>query len=82
MELTQCPEPSCDAPAEVLDRMVMSSTDGGIEHIKVRVPAPSLVPDARFVPQEPADERSPGGAQPGMVAPPRPPPDVNRGSRG
>jgi hypothetical protein len=36
MELTQCPEPSCDAPAEVLDRIVMSSTDGGIEHIKVR----------------------------------------------
>jgi hypothetical protein len=36
MELTQCPDPTCDAPAEVLDRIVQSSTDGGIEHIKVR----------------------------------------------
>lgn len=36
MELTQCPDPACDAPAEVLDRYALSSTDGGIEHIKVR----------------------------------------------
>jgi hypothetical protein len=36
MDLTYCPEPTCDAPAEVIDRFVLSSTDGGIEHVKVR----------------------------------------------
>ncbi|MBS45821.1 MAG: hypothetical protein CMH83_22135 [Nocardioides sp.] len=34
MDLTSCPE--CDAPAEVLDRAVLPSTDGPVEHARVR----------------------------------------------
>jgi hypothetical protein len=34
LELTTCPE--CGAPAEVIRRFVLSSTDGPIEHVKTR----------------------------------------------
>jgi hypothetical protein len=34
MDLTRCPE--CAAPAEVVDRHVLESTDGPIEHARVR----------------------------------------------
>ena len=34
LELTTCPE--CGRPAEIVDRFVMSSTDGPVEHIKTR----------------------------------------------
>jgi hypothetical protein len=52
MELIRCPEPTCDAPAEVYDRLVLPSTDGGLEHVKVRcvhrhwyfLPVSSLAP--------------------------------------
>jgi hypothetical protein len=33
-ELTGCPE--CGAPAEVIDRFVLQSTDGPVVHVKVR----------------------------------------------
>jgi hypothetical protein len=34
MDLTTCPE--CRAPAEVVERAVLESTDGPIEHARVR----------------------------------------------
>ena len=34
LELVVCPE--CAAPAEVVDRFALPSTDGAIEHVKVR----------------------------------------------
>ena len=34
MDLTRCPE--CWAPAEIVDRDVLQSTDGPIEHARVR----------------------------------------------
>lgn len=34
LELTTCPEPSCRATAEILDRVLLESTDGPIEHTK------------------------------------------------
>ena len=36
IETTVCPDPECQAPAEVLDRFDLSSTDGPIEHIRTR----------------------------------------------
>ncbi|HEU5107078.1 MAG TPA: hypothetical protein VFT95_00735 [Micromonosporaceae bacterium] len=36
LSLTACPEPGCDAPAEVLDRLALPSTDGPVEHARVR----------------------------------------------
>jgi hypothetical protein len=37
MDTTTCPE--CGAPAAVTDRFVLESTDGPIEHVKVRCAA-------------------------------------------
>jgi hypothetical protein len=34
MDLTSCPE--CGATAEVLDRFVLESTDGPIDHARIR----------------------------------------------
>jgi hypothetical protein len=34
LQLTTCPE--CGAPAEVLDRFVLPSTHGPVEHVKTR----------------------------------------------
>jgi hypothetical protein len=34
MEMTTCPE--CGAPAEIVDRHVLESTDGPVEHARVR----------------------------------------------
>jgi hypothetical protein len=34
MNLTRCPE--CSAAAEIVDRHVLESTDGPIEHVRVR----------------------------------------------
>jgi hypothetical protein len=34
MDTTTCPD--CGAPAEVTDRFVLESTDGPIEHVKLR----------------------------------------------
>ncbi|GEL25662.1 hypothetical protein PSU4_46160 [Pseudonocardia sulfidoxydans NBRC 16205] len=34
LELVDCP--ACGAPAEVVDRFTLSSTDGPVEHVKVR----------------------------------------------
>jgi hypothetical protein len=34
LELAVCPE--CFAPAEIVDRFTLGSTDGGVEHVKVR----------------------------------------------
>jgi hypothetical protein len=33
-DLLRCPEPTCQAPATVLDRFVLSSTSGPVEHAK------------------------------------------------
>lgn len=34
LDLVVCPE--CFAPAEILDRFTLGSTDGGVEHVKVQ----------------------------------------------
>ena len=33
-EVLLCPDPVCPAPARVVDRFVLESTDGPIEHVK------------------------------------------------
>jgi hypothetical protein len=33
-ELVACPDPGCGAPAEVLDRFDLWSTDGPVHHLK------------------------------------------------
>jgi hypothetical protein len=35
MDVTGCPEPGCSLPAEILDRRVLESTDGPIEHARI-----------------------------------------------
>jgi hypothetical protein len=35
LSLTVCPEPGCGAPAEIVDRCAMGSTDGPIEHVRI-----------------------------------------------
>jgi hypothetical protein len=50
--LLPCPDPGCGAPAEVLYRTVLASTDGPVEHVKVQclvrhiflMPAPAHAP--------------------------------------
>jgi hypothetical protein len=32
---TGCPEPGCNLPAEILDRTILDSTDGPIEHCRI-----------------------------------------------
>jgi hypothetical protein len=34
-DLTACPEPGCDAPAEIIERYPLSSTAEPIEHAKI-----------------------------------------------
>jgi hypothetical protein len=34
LELISCPEPSCQATAEILDRFLLGSTSGPVEHAK------------------------------------------------
>jgi hypothetical protein len=34
IQLTRCPELGCDMLAEIVDRFVLSSTDGPIEHVR------------------------------------------------
>lgn len=35
MDDTGCPDPGCTMPAEIIDRTVLASTDGPIEHARV-----------------------------------------------
>ena len=52
LTLLECPDPHCDSIAELVDRSVLESTDGPIEHVKVQcvrghnffMPAPSAEP--------------------------------------
>jgi hypothetical protein len=57
VELIGCPEPGCHAPAEILERFVLPSTDGPVWHLKtsclqghVRTP---LADDSRRLPSTP-----------------------------
>ncbi|MBO0867766.1 MAG: hypothetical protein J2P15_04300 [Micromonosporaceae bacterium] len=36
LTLTRCPEPGCPAPAEILDRRALHSTDGAVEHLRIQ----------------------------------------------
>ncbi len=36
MQLLRCPDPDCEAPAEVVDRWCQESTDGPLEHVRTR----------------------------------------------
>jgi len=76
VQLSACPEPTCNAPAEVTDRFTLESTDGPIEHCKtycvrrhifilpVEWVARSTVMEAGRLPARP-DAASP--AQPGRA---------------
>jgi hypothetical protein len=33
-EIIACPDPTCGAPARVVDRWTFGSTDGPVEHVK------------------------------------------------
>jgi hypothetical protein len=35
MQFTQCPDPACDALAEIIDRFNLPSATGPVEHITV-----------------------------------------------
>jgi hypothetical protein len=67
--LLPCPEPTCDAPAEVLDRMVIESTDGLIEHVRTQclgghrffMPTPPTPPMAPLHPAASVRRRSDSG---------------------
>lgn len=36
MQIIGCPEDGCDMPSEVIARQVLESTDGPVEHVKIR----------------------------------------------
>ncbi|HEY6796530.1 MAG TPA: hypothetical protein VI248_17785 [Kineosporiaceae bacterium] len=36
MEIITCPDPDCGAPAEIVDRWTVQSTDGPVEHVTTR----------------------------------------------
>jgi hypothetical protein len=52
LDLVACPDPSCHQPADVQDRLIMESTSGPVEHVKIHclsrhnffMPAASLSP--------------------------------------
>jgi hypothetical protein len=35
-DLIACPDPTCRAPARIVDRWTFGSTDGPVEHVKTR----------------------------------------------
>ena len=51
LQLTVCPDPACQLPAEIVDRFVLASTDGPIEHARVQCLGRHIftVPVARLV---------------------------------
>ena len=67
MDITTCPE--CGAPAEIVDRHVLESTEGPVEHARVRcvarhvffLPVASLVPSVSGDMGR-ADRRAPASA--------------------
>ena len=36
LDLTVCPESSCTSAAEIVDRSALESTDGPVEHVRIR----------------------------------------------
>jgi hypothetical protein len=36
LSLVPCPDPACDAPAEVTDRVTMQSTSGPVDHMRTQ----------------------------------------------
>jgi hypothetical protein len=36
LDLTVCPEAGCSSPAEIFDRSALPSTDGPIDHVRIR----------------------------------------------
>ncbi|HEY3010296.1 MAG TPA: hypothetical protein VGJ63_19850 [Micromonosporaceae bacterium] len=65
MQFTQCPDPACDAVAEIIDRFVLPSTGGYLEHVKVlclhrhwfMLPVSSLKPSPARAPAHRVGER-------------------------
>jgi hypothetical protein len=51
LQLTVCPEPTCQLPAEITDRLVLPSTDGPVEHATLHCLARHIfiLPVARLV---------------------------------
>lgn len=68
VDLTRCPE--CGAPAEIWDRHVLESTDGPIEHVRVRCVTSHLL----FMPAaglaDPVRWTSTGGRPPDVLLAP------------
>jgi hypothetical protein len=60
MDITTCPE--CGAPADVVDRHVLESTDGPVEHARVRCVARHVffLPIASLVTEPSGDDRRAG----------------------
>lgn len=54
-----CPEPGCTSPAEVYDTSWLESTDGAVQHARVRCLGPErhhfLMPLAQIEPMEVLD---------------------------
>jgi len=61
-----CPDPECDAPAEVIDRVPFGSTAGHVEHVRTRcvrkhmffMPTPADLPAHSLRPEAEIDRRS------------------------
>jgi hypothetical protein len=51
LQLTVCPEQTCQLPAEITDRFVLPSTEGPIEHVMLHCVARHIytLPVARLV---------------------------------
>jgi len=60
MDITTCPD--CGAPADIVDRHVLESTDGPVEHARVRCVARHVffLPVASLVTEPSVVDRRPG----------------------
>ena len=63
-----CPDPTCQAPARIIDQWVFDSTDGPVEHVKTRLrERPRAHPNDRRPRRNPRRRCSPPFAGPATV---------------
>jgi hypothetical protein len=57
LDLTVCPEAGCSSPAEIFDRSALPSTDGPIDHVRIRCLNRHhfLLPAERLISAHPVD---------------------------
>jgi hypothetical protein len=60
LQITACPETGCGLPAEIIDRFVLQSTDGPVEHVRTHCLGRHIftVPTARLRPVDRAPDTS------------------------